>query len=213
MIKKVKIPKILMEHEYYKNLSDRAKVLYGILSEKMQEAERYGWVDEEGNPYVVFPKKQMQKELACSRYRLDIVTKELIVTDLIEFSYDIGSSLERRIYVHNLSDSCPWIRVEYGIRNAGRNNRGTGDPAGGAPVTKDARGSVNRKGQAEASEPVKEGEGSGDKCFGPGTASGGCEYLELLGILKLLAESEKTAEAPGVSGGQDLAHVLCGLIS
>ena len=50
MIKKVKIPKILMEHEYYKNLSDRAKVLYGILSEKMQEAERYGWVDEEGNP-------------------------------------------------------------------------------------------------------------------------------------------------------------------
>ena len=129
MIKKVKIPKILMEHEYYKKLSDRAKVLYGILSEKMQEAERYGWVDEEGNPYVVFPKKQMQKELACSRYRLDIVTKELIVTDLIEFSYDIGSSLERRIYVHSLSDSCPWIRVEYGIRNEGKNKAETGDPA------------------------------------------------------------------------------------
>ena len=114
MIKMVKIPRMLLDHEYYKNLSDRAKVLYGILWEKKQEAERYGWLDKEGSPYVIFPKKKMQEELACSRYRLDLVTNELVATDLIELAYGIGDSLERRIYVHNLSEECPWIKVMYG---------------------------------------------------------------------------------------------------
>ena len=50
MIKMVKIPRMLLDHAYYKNLSDRAKVLYGILWEKKQEAERYGWLDKEGSP-------------------------------------------------------------------------------------------------------------------------------------------------------------------
>lgn len=114
MIKMVKIPRMLLDHEYYKNLSDRAKVLYGILWEKKQEAERYGWLDKEGSPYVIFPKKKMQEELACSRYRLDLVTRELVATDLIELVYGIGDSLERRIYVHNLNEECPWIKVMYG---------------------------------------------------------------------------------------------------
>lgn len=116
MIKMVKIPRILIEHEYYKNLSDRAKVLYGILSEKKQDAEKYGWVDEQGCLYVVFPKRKMQEELACSRYRLDLVTKELVTTDLIALAYGIRSPLERRIYVHSLKEECPWIMVEYGPR-------------------------------------------------------------------------------------------------
>lgn len=114
MIKMVKIPRMLLDHDYYKNLSDRAKVLYGILWEKKQEAERYGWLDKEGSPYVIFPKKKMQEELACSRYRLDLVTNELVATDLIELVYGIGDSLERRIYVHNLREECPWIKVMYG---------------------------------------------------------------------------------------------------
>lgn len=114
MIKMVKIPRMLLDHEYYRNLSDRAKVLYGILWEKKQEAERYGWLDKEGSPYVIFPKKKMQEELACSRYRLDLVTNELVATDLIELVYGIGDSLERRIYVHNLNEECPWIKVMYG---------------------------------------------------------------------------------------------------
>ena len=114
MIKMVKIPRMLFDHDYYKNLSDRAKVLYGILWKKKQEAERYGWLDKEGSPYVIFPKKKMQEELACSRYRLDLVTNELVATDLIELVYGIGDSLERRIYVHNLSEECPWIKVMYG---------------------------------------------------------------------------------------------------
>lgn len=114
MIKMVKIPRMLLDHAYYKNLSDRAKVLYGILWEKKQEAERYGWLDKEGSPYVIFPKKKMQEELACSKYRLDLVTNELVATDLIELVYGIGDSLERRIYVHNLNEECPWIKVMYG---------------------------------------------------------------------------------------------------
>ena len=116
MIKMVRIPRILLDHEYYKNLSDRAKVLYGILCEKKQEAVSRGWVDDRGILYVVLPKRKMQEELSCSRYRLDLVTRELVATDLIELDYGVGNCLERRIYVHGFTEECPWICVEYGLR-------------------------------------------------------------------------------------------------
>lgn len=157
MIKMVKIPRMLLDHAYYKNLSDRAKVLYGILWEKKQEAERYGWLDKEGSPYVIFPKKKMQEELACSRYRLDLVTNELVATDLIELVYGIGDSLERRIYVHNLNEECPWIKVMYGtmMEKDDPADRGTGkkDPDEEAARKEDAR---------KEADPLKDMKGPGD---------------------------------------------------
>lgn len=181
MIKMVKIPRILVEHAYYKNLSDRAKVLYGILWEKKQEAASRGWVDDNGVMYVVFPKRKMQEELSCSRYRLDLVTKELVATDLIELGYGVGSNLERRIYVHGFAEVCPWIQVEYGLREE---------------MEKEPEESVNEKVAADKDEPeeVKGSEKEDDRPLGGGPDQDGpddsCKVADPAKLLKMLLENE-----------------------
>ena len=205
MIKMVKIPRILMEHEYYKKLSDRAKVLYGILSEKKQEAEKYGWVDDQGNPYVVLPKRRMQEELACSRYRLDLVTKELVATDLIELAYGVGNVLERRIYVRDLKENCPWIRVEYGVRSK--------SPQGSGGVVKDDRTregseeSLNKKKAENTAE--KDGGNKGDSShpekMKPDARS---EDIDPAGLLKMLMEAGTQYPVPEEDPWPALLEVL-----
>lgn len=207
MIKMVKIPRMLLDHEYYKNLSDRAKVLYGILSEKMQEAERYGWIDENGSPYVVFPKKKMQEELSCSRYRLDLVTKELVTTDLIELVYGIGASLERRIYVHNIKERCPWIRVEYGIRT--EFTKEADEPVKGNETSNDEEKVSMKtdfhKETGEGSEP-KELRDSGD-------CSGETDLADLLKVLMSLGKEEEDDPAQDPVSWAELLGILASALS
>lgn len=194
MIKMVKIPRMLLDHDYYKNLSDRAKVLYGILWKKKQEAERYGWLDKEGSPYVIFPKKKMQEELACSRYRLDLVTNELVATALIELVYGIGDSLERRIYVHNLSEECPWIKVMYGTMME------KDDPADRGTGKKDPDEEAARKEDAhKEADPLKDmkGPGNSDKEGADELDPGQIRLPELIGALVTLLLNKMPDETDG----------------
>ena len=99
MKKTVIIPAEVMENEAYKNLSDGARILFGILTEKKEEAKKNDWIDPQGIRYVVFPKKQMQEELDCSRYWVDQFTKELETMGLIKLGYLYKPVIERRFYV------------------------------------------------------------------------------------------------------------------
>lgn len=67
-----RIPKVLFTDEYFRNLSSDAKVLYGLMLDRMALSIRHQWFDEEGkylsgqkqkgkNPYKVG--KQSYKEL------------------------------------------------------------------------------------------------------------------------------------------------------
>ena len=114
MKKIVLIPTELMEDESYKNLSGGAKVLFGILTAKKEEAEKNNWIDPRGIRYVVFPKKQIQEELDCSRYWVDQFTKELETIGLIKLGYLYKPVIERRFYVRTFGDDIPRILVEYG---------------------------------------------------------------------------------------------------
>ena len=201
MNRKVKIPRILIEHDYYKNLSDRARVLYGILSEKEQEAEKHGWVDEQGCLYVVFPKRRMQEELACSRYRVDLVTKELVITDLIGLDYGIGSSLERRIYVHKLKEECPWIRVEYGGRKKTPDEGG--GPAAGA-ATKESNTNTKEKEKKEG-----HADDTGSRALGTEGHDPGPGDIDPMDILKGLMEAGRNDPDQAETGWQKMLEALC----
>lgn len=182
MIKMVRIPRILLDHENYKKLSDRAKVLYGILWEKKQEAASHGWVDDRGILYVVLPKRKMQEALSCSRYRLDLVTRELVATDLIELAYGVGNSLERRIYVHGFTEECPWIRVEYGLRQELKKEKKT-------PPDIDDPVNMEKPGGEKVSDKEKTGSlGSDPKQDG---SDDSCKVSDPAELLKIFLESGK----------------------
>lgn len=48
-----RIPKVLFTDEYFRNLSSDAKVLYGLMLDRMALSIRHQWFDEEGNQYVL----------------------------------------------------------------------------------------------------------------------------------------------------------------
>ena len=55
----INIPKMLMTNEIYKSLSSDAKVIYGILMDRFSLAGKYGWIDAEGQAYIIY----LQEEL------------------------------------------------------------------------------------------------------------------------------------------------------
>ena len=49
-----KIPKLLFTDEYYKEISVEAKVLYGLMLDRMSLSMKNQWLDEEGRAYIYF---------------------------------------------------------------------------------------------------------------------------------------------------------------
>ena len=49
-----RIPKLLFTDEAFRVLSSDAKVLYGILLDRMSLSMKNGWIDEENKVYIIF---------------------------------------------------------------------------------------------------------------------------------------------------------------
>ena len=60
-----RIPKILFKAKAFDRLSTDAKLLYGILLDRMQLSIRNGWVDAEGKVYIYFRRQKVMEELDC----------------------------------------------------------------------------------------------------------------------------------------------------
>ena len=48
-----RIPKILFSDERFRNLSSEAKILYGLMLDRVGLSRKNGWVDAEGNVYIL----------------------------------------------------------------------------------------------------------------------------------------------------------------
>ena len=58
-----RIPKNLFIEDVFAEISVEAKLLYGILLDRMQLSVRNGWLDENGRVYIVFTIEQIQEAL------------------------------------------------------------------------------------------------------------------------------------------------------
>lgn len=63
----IKIPKLIVQDEVFHNLSDRAKILYGILLDRMSLSRTNKWLDEQNRVYILFSIKGICKALNCSK--------------------------------------------------------------------------------------------------------------------------------------------------
>ena len=71
-------PKELFQMEKYKNLSNTAKILYSLFLDRLKFAVQNGWVDHNGDLFVVYPKSEMKKNLNMTRYGVDQAVQELV---------------------------------------------------------------------------------------------------------------------------------------
>ena len=61
-----RIPKLLFTHIYYKDLPCEAKLLYGMLVDRMTLSDRNFWRDREGNTYIYFSVETIMRSLNCA---------------------------------------------------------------------------------------------------------------------------------------------------
>jgi len=61
------LPKVLFTDSRYKNLSDGAKILYGLMLDRMGLSMKNGWLDEENRVYIYFTLEDVQEYLNCQR--------------------------------------------------------------------------------------------------------------------------------------------------
>lgn len=62
-----RIPKLLFTSEYFKNLSCEAKVLYGLMLDRMSLSIKNRWLDEEDRVYIFFSVEEIMEMLNCGR--------------------------------------------------------------------------------------------------------------------------------------------------
>ena len=84
-----RIPKVLFTDEYFRNLSSDAKVLYGLMLDRMALSIRNNWVDNEGKVYIIFTLEQVMEYMNCG--------KDKGVKILAELDTDKGIGLIERV--------------------------------------------------------------------------------------------------------------------
>lgn len=61
-----RIPKVLFTDERFWNVFTDAKLLYGILLDRMNLSAKNGWLDEAGRVYIIFTIDEIKSSLGCA---------------------------------------------------------------------------------------------------------------------------------------------------
>lgn len=72
-----KIPKLLFTEEYFKKISVEAKVLYGLMLDRMSLSVKNEWLDTEGRAYIYYSLDDIMEALGCSNKKAITIMKEL----------------------------------------------------------------------------------------------------------------------------------------
>ena len=98
-----RIPKLLVTDPYFRGLSSDAKILYGLMLDRMSLSARNGWIDEKNHVYIYFSIEDVMEMLACGKNKALKTMAELDIKEgigLIERK-KAGQGKPTLIYVRN----------------------------------------------------------------------------------------------------------------
>ena len=72
-----RIPTVLFSDPDLKNLSTDAKLLYGLLLDRMGLSVRNGWLDEENHVYIYYTVEEIQESMGCGNKKAGALLAEL----------------------------------------------------------------------------------------------------------------------------------------
>ena len=100
-----RIPKVLFTEERFRSVSAEAKVLYGLLLDRMSLSCKNGWLDKEGRVYIIFTIEEVMTALGCADQKAGKMLHELeSKCRLIERKRQ-GQGKPNLIYVKNFVDN------------------------------------------------------------------------------------------------------------
>lgn len=93
-----RLPKVLFTDSRYKTLSDGAKILYGLMLDRMGLSIKNGWLDEENRVYIYFTLEDSQEYMNCGHNKGVKLMAELDTIGLVE-RVKQGQGKPARVYV------------------------------------------------------------------------------------------------------------------
>ncbi len=93
-----RIPKALITAKEYKNISTDAKLLYGLLLDRVGLSVRNKWLDEQGRVFIYYTVESVREDLNCGKDKACKLFCELEKAELIERKRQ-GQGKPSRIYV------------------------------------------------------------------------------------------------------------------
>ena len=80
----IKIPKAMMTEELFASLSLQAKILYGLLLDRVGMARKNGWVDDDNKVYVLYQITEIMADMNVSKGKAVSALSELVEMGLVE---------------------------------------------------------------------------------------------------------------------------------
>ena len=95
-------PQWLLKDEPYKNLGDKAKLMYMLLFDRRTLSIKNKWYDDDGQIYMYFTNEQFMKELNCANGSVIKAKKELAQVGLLKETRQ-GMNKPNRLYITGYS--------------------------------------------------------------------------------------------------------------
>ena len=92
-----KMPKVLFA-EKYKGLSAEAKLLYGLMLDRMQLSAINGWCDKSGEVFIFYTISETSEVLGCGHDKATRLQRELEKHNLLRRKYQ-GKGKPAKLYV------------------------------------------------------------------------------------------------------------------
>ena len=104
-----RIPRQLITGEKYKGLSVEAKLLYGMMLDRMGLSLRNGWLDKTGRVYIYYIVEEIQSDLGCGHVKAGRLLAELDTVKGIGLIERVrqGQGKPTKIYVKKFSPDPP----------------------------------------------------------------------------------------------------------
>ena len=104
-----RIPKALFQEPRFQSLSTDAKILYGILLDRMSLSVKNGWLDEQNRVFIIFTIEDVKRALCCADNKATKLLRELEKFGLIERKRR-GLGKPSLVYVKNFSAESSKLR-------------------------------------------------------------------------------------------------------
>ena len=138
----IRIPKLLLTGEAFADLSLQAKVLYGLLLDRMGLSVKNHWLDDDNRVFIIYQIAEIQEDLGYSKKKAMGFLGELETMGLVE-KRKRGFGLPSIIYVKN------FIISEMGT------SRGVDLGTSSGALTGTSRGDLSGTTEVPAGEPLK----------------------------------------------------------
>ncbi|MDO5292776.1 MAG: DUF6017 domain-containing protein [bacterium] len=120
-----RLPKALITEERFKNLSNNAKLLYGLMLDRMSLSKRRGWLDEDNKVFIKYSLNNIEEDLNVSKKTAGVLLKELETIGLIDIVKQTG--VANVIYVKNFVSEDKTSAHKTPVKEVHQENKDTGE--------------------------------------------------------------------------------------